>query len=654
MLNQIDECVPRPSKTLSIAQEIQQKDESLTFKLTFNAFSCLKKIDYLEKIFLKDLYVNKVHFGKYLICRVVKEAFYSDETCRFIIQDELDEIENVFLSDLIPVKKFSINSIFIIKEPCLFMKDKKCYIKIDSPSDMQTIFNHNIIKWHSKEIFLTVNELNLLGNQSYSNKDFESAVKFYTWALDKSLDKSLDAKILGNRAAAYLNLEYFNQSSKDCKASIKLNSKNEKAFFRLAKCFYKMRQFNLAFDALDKCFNLDSKNSDILRELNHSKKRLNEAKTGDFQFKELIDACRDNVLRHDIADFISDKIYLDKEQCLFKAKTGIKRGTLLICEKAASIWYKVENTESKSNDLKHQNYRQLIRRLEHDPFLLKEVYGIVGKDSHDLTEHENIFIDVAEIKGIIDENSFQSRPMEFCNNFKPEPNKLDSNSGFWTKCAFIKHSCFPNAHKIYLNDVVLVYASQDIFENEPITSSYINNTDTFEERSKNLKEYGIDKCICDLCNMDREDMLAKDRESFILENRDRIRKLVDQDSKDVNTGLVYFDKIKEMYKNRASAHRLCLAPALLFCASLFRNKGKLDKSAKTFMDMFELCKDFNYDMAVFGIVEAINDYYLWFNIENAKECFKKWKDYSIGHHEYFIHVCDAKIIDYENIYQLLD
>lgn len=651
MLNEIDEWIARPSKTWSIAQEIHHKKEAIAFNKSIpnNAFSCVKKIDQLEKIFLKDLFVNRIHFGKYLICRVLQEPFYSDETCALIIEDELEEIENLFLSDMVPVRTFSINSILIIKEPCLFMKDTKCFIKIDSPSDMQTIFNHNIIKWHSKDMFLSVDELNLLGNQSYSNKDFESAIKFYTWALDKSLD----AKILCNRAVAYLNLSHFSESSKDCKASIEINSKNEKAFFRLAKCFYQMRQFGQAFEALENCFSLNSENLDVSRELDRTKKRLDEAKTGDYLFNYLIDACRDKVLRHDIADFISDKIYLDKKECLYKSKTCVKRGTLLLCEKAACIWYKAENTGSKAYDPKHQNYRQLIGRLEHDPFLLKEVYGIVGKDNNDQIV-DSIFIDVAEIKSIIDKNSFQSRPMEFSSNFKPEPNQLESNSGFWTKCALIKHSCLPNTHKIYFNDVVLVYASQDINENELITSSYVNNTDTYEERSKNLKEYGIDKCMCDLCCMDREDPQTKDRDCFVLENRDRIRKLVDQDSKDVNTGLIYFEKIKKMYNNRACVQRLCLAPALLFCASLFRNKAKLDKSAKIYMDLFELCKDFNYDMAVFGLVEAINDYYLWFNMDNAKECFKKWKDYSIGHHEYFVHVCDAKIIDFENIYQLLN
>lgn len=646
MFSEVDELLPRVPKTLSNAQDIihQKTDQKNIVHRNFNS---VKNTEQLEKIFLKDLNVNRIHLGKYLICRLINQSVSSNEINKLVVEDELNEVENVFLADIIPITNFMPNYVYIIKEPnFVVLKDNFSFILVESPTDIQTLFNHTIIKWQPVEFSLSADELNLLGNQSFSNKDFSSAIKFYSWALEKKLDD----KILTNRAAAYLNLNFFYESSQDCKISIEINSKNEKAFFRLAKCFYQMRQFDLALEALEKCVSLNTENLHAFKELARTKKRLMEAKTGDYDFKTLINACQDKVLRHDIADFVSDKISLDREKNFLKAKTDIKRGTLLLCEKAASIWYKAEKNSSLTKVPKIENFKLLISQLEHDPYLLKKIYQL--SQNKDEFDEKNFFIDLAKLNYIVNKYSFQSPPVQFCSNFKPEPNELEVNSGIWIQSAFIKHSCLPNTKKIYFNDVLMVYASKDINENEFITTSYTNNTDTYQERSRNLEEYGISECDCELCKMDRADPQTTERDLYIIENKERIKKLVDQDSKDVNEGLIYFDKIKEMYKNR-SYNKLCLAPALNFCASLYRNKGKLNKSAKIYADLFELCKDFEHDLAVYGLVEAINDYFLWFDMDNAKEFFKKFKEYSLGHSDYFMHLCDAKIIDYENIHQLL-
>ena len=53
---------------------------------------------------------------------------------------------------------------------------------------------------------------------------------------------SNSAKTLSNRAAAYLELEMFNEALKDARTSA-LIEPSEKAFFRMGRALYEMRQF---------------------------------------------------------------------------------------------------------------------------------------------------------------------------------------------------------------------------------------------------------------------------------------------------------------------------------------------------------------------------------------------------------------------------
>ncbi|CAF0772735.1 unnamed protein product [Brachionus calyciflorus] len=634
--------------------------------LTSEKHSSLKQFSQLEKISLKEMHVNQIHYGKYLICRIIEVPF-STNAKNLLIEDENEEIENLKVFNYNPnyeiSKIFAKNNILIIKEPylkLLNLDNPDFYIHVESSSDIQLVYDHNIEKWQTSEFDLTFDELNLMGNQSFSNKDYETAVKFYTLALVKNLD----SKALNNRAAAYLNLNNFYQAYKDCTKALELNAHNEKAYFRLGKSLYFMRQFEKASDAFKNCLDINPKNEEALTELLRVTDRIRESKYGEYDIRKLIKDCRDNVLRHDVADFKSDllEISLENNKRVLKAKSNIKRGDLLIGSKAVSIAYQKEykskilgiNLTIKKVDTspKAQNILNLISKAKDDPYILKSIYDLESEKNSDFLAN-NFILDISKIEKIVTFNSVQSEPLEFFGNFKPEPNDLEDNSGFWILPSYLKHSCLPNTKRFYFNDVVLVYASEDIKQGDLITTSYVENVEPFRERVRILKEFGFDDCNCELCQIDREDPLTSTRDSYILEIRDRIKKLVEDDSKDVSEGLKFFDTVKDMYKNR-SKYRYGLALPLLYCGALFRNKGKLDKSAKIYLDLFELCKDYQEKMAVYGLVEAINDYFLWFDMDKAKECYKKWKNFSIGHNEYFMHRCDAKIIDYENIYQLLE
>eukprot|EP00435_Cladocopium_sp_Y103_P073330 s78_g43.t1 len=120
-------------------------------------------------------------------------------------------------------------------------------------------------KVSSPAVKLLANRLREQGNAAFQQKDFFDAARAYTESLEAY---GLDARVYANRAAVWLelaklttdNLEkqfMFQKTCTDCQRCITLDSKNVKAFFRLALASMGLKDFPQALrivcDALKSC-----------------------------------------------------------------------------------------------------------------------------------------------------------------------------------------------------------------------------------------------------------------------------------------------------------------------------------------------------------------------------------------------------------------
>ena len=161
-------------------------------------------------------------------------------------------------------------------------------------------------------------------------------------------------------------------------------------------------------------------------------------------------------------------------------------------------------------------------------------------DKHINSDHSDdspttspFFIDFEHIESICSTNWFGFptgiRPLKA--SFGPhEPSEASNNergTGLYLLASYINHSCIPNAHRQFFNEVMVTRATQSIKAGEEITISYCRYA-SYEERDKALKKW-FDSCDCQLCVEDR--LAGPDRRALRYSLAEKIAKATTSHSK---------------------------------------------------------------------------------------------------------------------------
>ncbi|CAE7130906.1 unnamed protein product [Rhizoctonia solani] len=117
------------------------------------------------------------------------------------------------------------------------------------------------------------------GNEYFKSRRFREAMGFYTQGVEALTIQSVDGKpkivevqekdrplynaLLLNRAAANLELENFGRVLKDVKLVLETDPQSSKALFRAAKALIKLRRYEEALDACDRCLAFDPDNGGV-------------------------------------------------------------------------------------------------------------------------------------------------------------------------------------------------------------------------------------------------------------------------------------------------------------------------------------------------------------------------------------------------------
>jgi len=149
----------------------------------------------------------------------------------------------------------------------------KCVLKIDS--------SHSGALDLKKKIEKLI-QLRQKGNDAFKAKNYSESIKIYTDALteeDKKLTTAFTAVIFANRAAAYKQLNDFDNAIVDYSSAIGRNSTYVKAYIRRAQCYQEIDLWDDAIKDYSTAISFEPFNTEYVDLINNAQRHLQEQKT---------------------------------------------------------------------------------------------------------------------------------------------------------------------------------------------------------------------------------------------------------------------------------------------------------------------------------------------------------------------------------------
>lgn len=606
--------------------------------------SSLKQIDELTSIRLKEMRVNQVHYGRYLICKTITQPDYY---VKVVVEDEDNECEMLGLYNFLtsheinPTSVLPLGSVLIIKEPYMtFMaqqaqKKSKPYIRVDSPSDIVIVTGtHNIEKWIPG---ISFEKLQSQAHTYFKNKEYQQAIDCYKRAdtMNNEFTKELNA----NLALCYLKLEnYYLAYEHASKAP------TEKGYFRQAQAAYAMRQYVKSIEFYEKCLKINPKNVQALKEIEKAKDREDDELNCGFDLNGIAMYYRTNTKRHDRGDYQLPCIKIidipNKGKGLITTKS-IKKGELIVSSKAISIVY---NDECNFNDMNINrllgetemgvvvaNKLSLLHKVKNDPFYSKRVYDLYGGPHIERSQPvADGIVDLDRLSSILTYNSFTSENFPSSGSQRVSQcgdplGNVKENSGIWLIPSYFNHSCVPNCRRIFTGDYCIIFALRDIKENEELTYSYLVDHD-FEERSQALCHRWSFKCTCDWCEFERNDEGYK-RKKIQFKKELNSKTFKSKSPQQIENSI---ERINEIYFGRTQ-YKLYMVAPLTTLAQAYNSTKNYQKSIEIYLkiaDMVELLDDNAYLNA---LKEAISIYLKINDEKSAEKLYKRIVKYFSFH-----------------------
>jgi tetratricopeptide (TPR) repeat protein len=160
---------------------------------------------------------------------------------------------------------------------------------------------------------LNVDEIRQLGNNHFLNKDYETATRLY----DRAIRYSPDLAVLYlNKASSCLRSGYVQKAYDAAKIGLEKGGDPEKALYRylnqidpiiislrMGLAAYGMRDWNVAKEHFEMLNCKFPDNPDAKKELKKALDRIQEEKTGKFDFKSMYLQTKKGKLEFDVADY---------------------------------------------------------------------------------------------------------------------------------------------------------------------------------------------------------------------------------------------------------------------------------------------------------------------------------------------------------------
>ena len=530
----------------------------------YSLFNFIPKI--YKEIFIKDLFdknkkINKRHFYKYLLGKIISELYW-DDFIYFLISDKNEEIIAVSIFHL-DNKFYPLNIDELQKD--YFKKGK--YILIINPffthekyDEVMCFDSCEFILFENNEIlskFISMNNnfnneegLMNLGDIMKEKYYFDKAIFYYDKGI-KILEKKLDSiddnddkkilllKLIFKICSAYFNYGYFGKVLFYCDYFIKVInedknyfSKNEiiknmilKIFVLKLQSFIELRKYKEGYQ-----FYMEKKddkeiqellkfNGDNILELIKQISINRDNEIGIFNYKKmLLEEKTDFYLKY--GDYINEKISIDFDlekglKLVCKNNKFIQKGELIIAEKALVCKKKKLNLNDK-NYLKNNSERkeEPSENLEMTHELMEKIkkYKEDYKIFFILYNGKNKLINLEERQKAYSNNNekkigfLEVKDIIDSNKYSASRNIFFENNlgvGLWGYTSIMNHSCNPNINNFTIGDFMFCFALRDILPGEELNTLYFSNSEHYSLRQEKGKINWNFNCSCEFCLKDK-------------------------------------------------------------------------------------------------------------------------------------------------------
>lgn len=344
-----------------------------------------------------------------------------------------------------------------------------------------------------------------------------------------------------NRSLANLRIGCFDNALEDASEYTANAMIAEKGLYRAARSLYELRRFRDSHGVFKTLLAAYPSCEAARKELHRTEDRLREQDHGAFNFLLMHKATAENTPPAlDVATYdrpVTIKMTEGRGRGLFTTRKAAA-GDLLLCEKAFSLTY-VENTSTTSLEsaitLKGTPadlVKSTVHKLHRNPSQISSVvclfhgtYEPIKETIVDrmpiVDEYEdcllhNILYDSNLVRRllisrIVSLNAFESLGATVLKRLsgvgvpKAERARSDRSCGLYIKASYVNHSCYSNAKRSFIGDVLILRATRDIPAGDEVLFWYTSPKadHSYEKTQERLRNWDF-HCSCKICTYDKK------------------------------------------------------------------------------------------------------------------------------------------------------
>ena len=313
-------------------------------------------------------------------------------------------------------------------------------------------------------------QLKELGNNQFKNKNYSSAIEYYTRGINMNPSEPV---LYANRGTCFKCLGKYKESVKDYKKAVQLNPRNTKNMKKLSSVYIILGNFGEAQILLQKCCNLEPEDSSHNYELNKAKKMVEDYEKIHEKVKEQ---------KWEDVEEQSKKLLTDASSFIELQKIYIQ-ACLELCKFQSVIDY-IHNNVSSSTKSRDEEFNYLLAKAYYFKgdyeLAKKEINNIIKQGFIDekysiLKEHIEK-IDPAKIRAntYFKNNNYDQAIQEYTKLLEFDP----ENKNFMSIILTNRALCYKKQGK---NMEALKDADQAIHYNPHYSTAYIRRALIYEE-----------------------------------------------------------------------------------------------------------------------------------------------------------------------------
>lgn len=528
---------------------------------------CVLPISHLRPVTIDELRLETVHRGRVLIVRTFGNP-RRIQSVQNAIEDGDGAVDRLnvynFEPELNAERVLPKGAIFAVKEPYYKVTADGGYtIRVDHPTDLVRLEEDDALvpgTLRPRVIDLdkddgTALEWKAKGNTAFKAHDYSAAVDFWSKALDRCIEDSqakLRFDLHRNKSIANIHLERYEAGLADAEAAVIPTighmptqdvKNNGKAYYRAGCAAYHLQDYHRAEELFQKVQEATPGDEDAIRELRRTALRLHEQFTGEYDFLSMTKSVTATRKRLDHANYTAVVEVRDthnKGRGLF-ARTDIKAGQLVLCEKAFCVAFDTDpsvnqsmtfNFNTKTVTMGTHNSRLInaIHKMIHNPkqaqkFL--ELYDGGYSRVEQVVRGGRLIVDTFQTQAALEHNGFACPSVP--DAFITDPaTQAVSSTGVWLTPSAINHDCIGNVTRAFIGDMIVIRATKVIKKDEEITFRYKNADVNIDQFQSDLQESWKFKCSCVLCTAEEKTLEAQRKERIKVS--DEIDKLFQVDA----------------------------------------------------------------------------------------------------------------------------